>query len=324
MNKISIYILAVLAALSTGIISLRADSRDARNDSLSRPAPCIMHCQFLRAGEIEAIVGDGSGHRVRPGLWALSSLQHQVSIVKNMSSAILGGGMRNRTPVLEKIDETSCVLKMKATENDPSDIQAVFSVKEPYYLDYVLHTKDTKNRIPKGLSFRSIGWADYMESPEDLRIHFLSGGEWYSFVPEVHGGPGSSIAPSYIPDSELEVWPKNYDDPSFWWYQRNERRFDEPFFYGRFGDMVLIFVFDTPRWLRFFLSPSGAGASLIPGKTSPAWDFEYIIPEKDYEVGKEYTLRLRLIYKKYEGDEDVLKEVRKTQDELGFEKVGKK
>jgi len=324
MDKIPKNVSIFLVMCLVGIASCGTVLGDVRNNPPANPDLCIMHCQFLRAGEIEAIVGDGSGHRVRPGLWALSSLQHQVSIVKNMSSAILGGGMRSKTPELEKIDETSCVLKMKATENDPSDIQAVFSVKEPYYLDYVLHTKDTKNRIPKGLNFRSIGWANYMESPEDLRIHFLSGGEWYSFVPEVHGGPGSSIAPSFIPDSELEVWPKNYDDPSFWWYQRNERKFDEPFFYGRFGDMVLIFVFDTPRWLRFFLSPSGAGASLIPGKTSSAWDFEYIIPEKEYQVGKEYTLRLRLIYKKYEGDEDVLKEVRKTQDELGFEKVGKK
>jgi len=31
-----------------------------------KPKP--MHCQLIRAGEIEAIVGDGAGHRVRPGI----------------------------------------------------------------------------------------------------------------------------------------------------------------------------------------------------------------------------------------------------------------
>ena len=68
----------------------------------------------------------------------------------------------------------------------------------------------------------------------------------------------------------------------------------------------------------------GGGRSILPGKTSTAWDFEYIIPEKDYEVGREYTFRVRLIYKKYVDDEDVLREVRKAQDELGFEKVAMK
>ena len=70
--------------------------------------------------------------------------------------------------------------------------------------------------------------------------------------------------------------------------------------------MVMILIFDKPERIRFFLSPSGGGESLIPGLTSTAWDFEYIIPEQEYEVGREYTLRLRLVYKKYEGDEAAL------------------
>ena len=83
--------------------------------------------------------------------------------------------------------------------------------------------------------------------------------------------------------------------------------------------MVMILVFDRPKWLRFFCSPTGGGSSLIPGKTCPAWDFEWIIPESDYEVGKEYAFRVRLIYKPFVSDEDVLAEYRKAQSELGFE-----
>ena len=85
--------------------------------------------------------------------------------------------------------------------------------------------------------------------------------------------------------------------------------------------MVMILIFDKPEWIRFFLSPEGGGRSLIPGSTSTAWDFEWIIPNEEYEANREYTFRLRLVYKKYEGDEDVLREVRKAQEELGFEKV---
>ena len=41
-------------------------------------------------------------------------------------------------------------------------------------------------------------------------------------------------------------------------------------------------------------------------------------------MGREYTFRVRLIYKKYVDDEDVLREVRKAQEELGFETVALK
>ena len=57
------------------------------------------------------------------------------------------------------------------------------------------------------------------------------------------------------------------------------------------------------------------------GLTSTAWDFEYVIPRQEYEVGKWYRLRVRMIFKEYAGDDDVLAEVRKAQHDLGFETV---
>jgi len=72
--------------------------------------------------------------------------------------------------------------------------------------------------------------------------------------------------------------------------------------------MVLILIFGKPEWLRFFCSPSGGGASLLLGKTCPAWDFEWVIPNGEYEVGKEYEFKMRLVYKQFVSDEDVLAE----------------
>ncbi|MFC1537700.1 hypothetical protein ACFL4P_02610 [Gemmatimonadota bacterium] len=295
----------------------------ADKEPVSQKEPCTSHCQLLRAGEIEVIVGDGSRARHHPGIWMMTNIHRPFNIFHNRSAAMLGGGLRGRSPVLEKIDENSCALVKPATRDDPSEIRAVFRVSPPYYLDYEHTIRDTENRIPKDMNYRSVAWCNYTNSPEDQRIHFLSNGEWLRHTPEFHGGPGSTIAPSYVADSLLEVWPET-DDPGFWWYKRLDRRFDEPFYYGRFGESVVIWVYDTPRRLRFHLSPEGGGRSLIPGKTSTAWDFEYIIPEKEYQVGREYTFRVRMIYKKYVDDEDVLREVRKAQEELGFEKVQKK
>jgi hypothetical protein len=85
--------------------------------------------------------------------------------------------------------------------------------------------------------------------------------------------------------------------------------------------MVMILIFDAPRWLRFYCSPSGGGRSLLPGQTCPAWDFEWVIPNDEYEVGREYRLRVRLVYRLFESDEDVLAEVSKAQNDLGFERA---
>ncbi len=289
------------------------------------PQPCPpMHCQLIRAGEIEAIVGDGAGHRVRPGLWAMSSIQHHFSIFKNLSSGMLTGEFRGKdNTVLEYVDDSTSVLKREPTGDHPVRASLVYRARSPYYLDTELTVCDMIDFIatrPAEGNERQVSYNCYMNSPEDSRIHFLSGGQWERWVPEKHGGPGSSIAPSYLKDSELEVWPQT-DDPRFHWYQRYEKRFDEPFYYGRLGKMVLIFVFDRPRWLRFYLSPEGGGESLIPGCHSPAWDFEWLIPRKDYRPNQEYTFRTCLVYKPFVSDEDVLAEVRKVQRELGYETV---
>jgi hypothetical protein len=279
------------------------------------------HCVLLRAGEIEAIIGDGSRIRNHPGIWLLASQFSPYNVAHNKSSMLNGGGLRNREPIIKKLDEFSCVLERSSTPDDPSDIRAIYRIRAPHYLDYEHNIRDTADRIDPSLGYRSVGFANYTNSPDDLRIHFISNGEWLRWTPKEHGGEGSAVAPSYLAVDELEVWPDGHPDPSFWWYKRLDRGFDEPFFYGRFEDMVLIWVFDQPQYLRFFLSPEGGGRSLRDGKTSTAWDFEWVIPQDEWQAGKWYNFRARLILKRFVSDDDVLLEVRRAQQELGFQTV---
>lgn len=158
-----------------------------------------------------------------------------------------------------------------------------------------------------------------MNCPEDPRIHFRSEGEWFRYISPTHG-VGSNIAPAYVPDRELEVWPETQGRRPFHW-DRIDRRFDEPFYYGRLGDMVLILIFDKPPWLRFFCSPTGGGRSLLPGQSCPAWDFEWVIPESAYAVNQGYDLQVRLVYKKFISDDDVLQEYRCAQEALARQKI---
>jgi len=83
-------------------------------------------------------------------------------------------------------------------------------------------------------------------------------------------------------------------------------RFDLPFFYGLFEDLIWIVMFDRKDGIRITHSPSGGGGA--PGRrtTNPAWDFQYLIPE--YEAARTYELRVRTVFRPRCSRDDVLKE----------------
>lgn len=287
------------------------------------------HCQMIQAGDITAIVGDASrdgvGGTQYCGLWSLTSKHRVFNAFGNSYAGLLPGEIRGKAPTLEIVNDRTVALTRKADAKHQSDCRALYEVKGPHYVDHALTINDKADLKVTGTTtpFREVSWCCYMNSPEETKVRFLSKGEWMSYIPPKHG-VGSNIAPSYVPDAELEIFPprkpiNGYMEPFHW--DRIEPRFDQPFYYGRIAHMAVILIFDKPRWLRFYLSPSGGGNSMLPGLTCPAWDFEWLIPAKDYRPGQDYTFRTRLVYKSFVSDADVLDEVRKAQDELGFEKV---
>ena len=80
----------------------------------------------------------------------------------------------------------------------------------------------------------------------------------------------------------------------------SEYRYDRPFYYGRFHNMVLAYMFRPETGIRFSQSPTGGG------DRNPAWDFQFIVP--DFEVGREYSFQARIMYKEFAGQNDVLEE----------------
>ena len=315
-----------MSVLSIALASIFLNWKPAASQQPSPP----FHCQLIRAGELEVIAGDASRYRGHPGIWSLTSKHRNFNVFNNESAGLLAGDLRSkRNTVLEYVDDSTSVLKREPTDDYPVKASMVVRARSPYYLDIELTVRDavdleTVDHLLGNNPFlgneRQVAFNCYVNSPDDTRIHFLSGWQWERWVPAEHAGPGSSIAPVYLKDSELEVWPQT-DDPRFHWYKRYEKKFDEPFYYGRFGKMVFILVFDKPEWIRFYLSPSGGGASMIAGQTSPAWDFEWLIPREEYQADRDYTFRTCIVYKEFESDEDVIREVKKVQHDLGYETV---
>jgi len=277
---------------------------------------------MIQAGDITAVVGDadrdGTGGTQYCGLWSLTSRHRAFNAFGNAYAGLLPGEIRGQAPRLEIVDDATCAL---VGTNADRDVRAEYTVRAPYYVDHALTLTDRANMLGAGW-FREVSWCCYMNSLHDSRLSFLSGGEWMRYISPKHG-VGSNIAPSYVPDDDIEMFPTTPtgDGRPFHW-DRTPFRFDEPFYYGRLGDMLFLLVFDTPKWLRFFCSPTGGGASLLPGKHCPAWDFEWVIPRAEYEVEREYAFRVRLVYKRYVSDDDVLDEVRRAQADLGFQSPG--
>ena len=287
-----------------------------------------MHCALLQTGEIQAIVGDasrnGSHGQQYCGLWSITSKHRLFNAFGNSYAGLIPGEIRGKSPTLEIVNDSTCILSRTADESHPTDAVAEYKLNAPYYIDHTLTFVDKQDVRREGCDFREVSWCCYMNCPEDPRLHFLSGGQWLGYISPEHG-IGSNIAPSFIPDDALESWlPRKRSTTGGWMepfhWDRTAQRFDEPFYYGRLGNMAMILVFDKPEWLRFFCSPSGGGNSLIPGQTCPAWDFEWVIPKSHYDVGKEYSFRMRLIYKQFVSVDDVLAEYRMAQSDLGYER----
>ena len=277
-----------------------------------------MHCAMIQAGEIQIIVGDaareGAGGRQYCGLWSLTSVHRVFNAFGNSFAGLIPGHLRGKGPVLEQPGERTCLLRHAACEARPYEATAYYTARAPHYIDHELAIRWLHVERPLSMPYGEVCWNSYINCPEDPRIHYLSGGGWHRYQSPSHG-VASRIAPSWLSPQRREPMPDPRPGFLYDWYGAG---FDEPFFYGRVGEMALVHVFDAPERLRFYLSPSGGGESLLPGSTCPAWDFLWIVPGAQWEAGREYRFRMRLVYKRYEGDEDVLAEVRRAQDELGF------
>lgn len=284
--------------------------------AFAQPQPEVpMHCALIQSGELQAIVGDcsrnGSGGPQYCGLWSLTSKQRQFNAFGNSYAGLLPGELRGRPNVtLQMIDDQSAALVKPATEQDPTEARVTYRFVSPNCLEHTLTLKDNRSRM-SSLGYREVSWCSYMNSPDDIRLHFLSAGQMTAYISPQHG-VGSRIGPSFIP--ELEQTPPQDEKRQPFHVDFAPLKFEAPFYYGRLGQMVLLYVFDNGEDLRFFCSPSGGGGSLVPGLTCPAWDFLWIIPQAKYEVGKEFTFKLRMIYKPYVSDEDVLAEVKAAQE----------
>lgn len=177
-----------------------------------------------------------------------------------------------------------------------------FRLVPPHYIDIrfrmVIHSADFFKHGYAGLF-----WASYIHNPVDRNIYFFGSKRkehtkmWITAYSEKHG-----VQSTHLQKNEKH---NLYFAPNFNVVLANhfsDLRFDKPYYFGRFHNMVLAYLFESDEVIRFSQSPDGGGPS------NPAWDFQYIIP--DFNPGQEYSFKVRMIYKPFDSEADIANEYR--------------
>jgi hypothetical protein len=198
---------------------------------------------------------------------------------------------------LYRISDSEVLLYQSPTPLSGVESQTVFKLTGSHYIDvlfrFIIHDGSFFKHGYAGLF-----WASYIHEPGDKKIYFRGRKEgsestgWISAYSTAHGTKSTHLG-------------KQEKDPVYFAPNFNARlashfsdyRYDQPFYYGRFHNMVLAYMFKPDQGIRFSQSPTGGG------DLNPAWDFQFIVP--DFEVGKEYSFQARIMYKEFAGENDV-------------------
>ncbi len=285
-------------------------------------------CGLFRAGDIACIIGDdtdhGSGLTQYSGLWFLVSRHFIHTAIAPPYAGLLAKTNRGTRPEFNRIDERTASLHRSATPERPVESTATFRLREPHYIDYHYSVVFLEEGVARE-EYVELSWCNYMNAVVDPAIYFVSDGRWVREYSTLHGYKAMHY-PTDLPRSmwerrPIEEYVKMGRPVPFHW-SRSETTFDLPLYYGRVHKMVYLVMFDHYLDWRFFTSPTGGGGNFLgPGYHNPAWDWSWIITEP--KPGVRYECNVRLVYKPYEGDQDVLEEYSKWEghDEQLLEKA---
>lgn len=267
-----------------------------------------VHSVTLRAGDLEAVIGDNSAEGAhRAGYNGVWSLKHVLADRSLFVPGIAGLNLEhivNGTPLdtdelffeprrapmtLQQLSESAARLYQPATFATGVESTTRFSLSAPNVLDMHFECIPRKATFPHG--YLSLFWASYMHAPQDKSMYFLGSptgqpSAWTQLCTQFHNDQSTVRHRS---DDFEAVWDKDNREALF----RNfsKLRFDAPFFYGNFGELMWVVLFDRSEGIRFTHSPSGGGFDSVRRTSNPAWDFQFLIRNPRLNVARGFAVR---------------------------------
>ncbi|MFO0969689.1 MAG: hypothetical protein U0793_29370 [Gemmataceae bacterium] len=276
----------------------------------------------FRVGDLTAIVGDNTAHEGhRAGYNGLWSLTHRREATNLFVPTVAGLNLehifdghrhdadksnriffepRNAPMNFRRISDSQAELHQPPTPTFHLESWTRFTFTAPHYVDVAFRFRPTQHVFQHG--YIGLFWASYINAPDDKSMYFRGAGTWQQLCTQRHNDESTvrhtrDMLDLRFSDGYPQCLYRNY----------SPLRFDEPFFYGFFRDMIALYLFDGPATFRITHSPSGGGFNKEAQTSNPAWDLQYILPK--FEVKEEYSLRMRLIYRPRCSRAEVLKEV---------------
>ncbi|HPU84053.1 MAG TPA: hypothetical protein PLE60_01780 [Candidatus Latescibacteria bacterium] len=269
----------------------------------------------------EAGAGDFASHRPGyNGIWSLTSahapencfvpfyaglnLEHCMDDLFMTDEGVDNFEPRHAPMELRRLSKTSASLHQSPTPLTGVESETVFEVLEPHTIDMRFTAR--LHRPPRAGRWFGFFWASYINAPHSPALHFLDAdGMLNAMAPDVHGeGGANAVCHASVEDPALGDPGRTYAGHSLA-HSWSRRRFSLPLMFGRPGDGSILFLqmFDQTAPVRIAMSPSGGGRNDEEKRFNPAWDFQYVVNEAG--EGTECHLCSRVIYKRYEGLEEI-------------------
>jgi len=204
---------------------------------------------------------------------------------------------RKHPMMLFRKSKTEVLLYQEATPLSSVESLTEFKVVEPHYIDITFRCVFHDSEFFKH-DYAGLFWASYINKPADKKIYFKGIKEdardasWIGAYSVKHGQESTHMG---IEDEHNFFFADNFNATLVNNFSRY--RYTDTFYYGKFHNMAVAYLFDSDEVIRFSQSPTGGG------ETNPAWDFQYLIPS--LKTGKEYSFNSRMIYKPFQGAKDL-------------------
>jgi hypothetical protein len=272
-------------------------------------------------GDLTATIGDNSAHGDHRagynGVWSLTHTSESANLfVPTVAGLnfehIFDGDKRDadgsrkiffepRTAPMtfKRMSDRKAELLQPPTPTFHLESRTTIELVAPHFIDMEFRCTPTQHAFAHG--YIGLFWASYINAPDDRSMYFRNGKLWQQICTPAHNNQ-STVRHK---DDSFDL---KFSDGLGEALYRNlsPLRFEPPFFYGHFREMIFVVMFETPTGIRFTHSPNGGGVNSAKETTNPAWDFQLILPK--YDVKKEYGFKARVVYGPKCSRDEILKE----------------
>ena len=289
------------------------------------------HYVVLQRGDVTAVIVDNAAVNVpalrghRAGYNGVASLSHKRRAANLFVPPYVGLNFEHihdgtlavkqeifeprRSPMqLRVIDRHTVEVYQSPTPNWKLESCGRYQILPDGTIEYTFECIPRADRFRNG--YIGLFWASYIHQPEDRSIYFLGraanadgSSRWIRGVTPRHGVESTHPPAGPLPDLKV--------DPQFpltLVNHRSQHVYTEPWYYGVSHNMAYALLFRSKDRIWFAQSPTGGG------RTHPAWDFQWFIP--NYKVDEAYGFIMRVSYIPFESRDQLKKATRSHRTAL--------